>query len=263
MTAATTTPVRGLNLGRHVFGVATLAIGVVTLTWHDYKEPHQLRYVVYAAAAAQVVGGAAMQFCRSAKTGTAVLVAAFLVFTILCVPGIVAAPRIYNSWGNFFEQFSLLIGATIAFVRWSSVSWSAWSPETLRRSGCILLGVCSVSFALEQTFYLRATARLVPTWVPPSQMFWACATTLAFALSGVALLTGWMALLAARLVTLMIASFGILVWVPLTLSDPRSHTNWSENAETFAIAGTIWILADLLGEYRLNERGVSGSRRVR
>src|SRR5205823_14492605 len=28
----------------------------------------------------------------------------------------------------------------------------------------------------------------------------------------------------------------------------HSHTNWSETAETFAIAGTAWILADLLGE---------------
>jgi hypothetical protein len=46
-------------------------------------------------------------------------------------------------------------------------------------------------------------------------------------------------------------SFGLLVWVPLVLSDPHNHTNWSENAETFAIAGAAWTLADLLGEYRL------------
>jgi len=38
--------------------------------------------------------------------------------------------------------------------------------------------------------------------------------------------------------------------VNLLLSDPHNHTNWGENAETFAIAGAAWILADLLGEYR-------------
>jgi len=32
------------------------------------------------------------------------------------VPGIVAAPRIYNSWGNFFEQFSLVTGPAIIWV---------------------------------------------------------------------------------------------------------------------------------------------------
>jgi hypothetical protein len=39
----------------------------------------------------------------------------------------------------------------------------------------------------------------------------------------------------------------------LLVSDPRNHTNWSETAETFAIAGTAWILAELLGEYPLME----------
>jgi predicted tellurium resistance membrane protein TerC len=81
-------------------------------------------------------------------------------------------------------------------------------------------------------------------------MFWAVTTTVLFALAAVALLANRMALLAARLLTVMVASFGLLVWVPLVLSDLHNHTNWSENAETFAIAGAAWILADLLGEYR-------------
>jgi hypothetical protein len=239
----------GSNLGRHVFGVAVLAYGLGTLAWHDYNGSHPLRYVVYAASAALILGGAAMQFRRTAKTGAAILAAAYLVFALLCVPGIVAAPRIYNSWGNFFEQFSLLTGAAIVYARLSS----ALSAETLNRIGRILLGICTASFTLEQAFYLHPTATLVPKWIPPSQMFWAVATTVFFALAAVALLTNQMALLAARLLTVMIVLFGLLVWVPLLLSDPHNHTNWSENAETFAIAGAAWILADLLGKSRLND----------
>ena len=237
------------NLGCHVFGLASLASGLVTLAWHDYNDSHQLRYIVYVAAAALMFGGAAIQFRRTAKTGAAVLSAAYLVFTLLCVPGIVAKPQIYNSWGNFFEQFSLLTGAAIVYARLSS----AWPRETLNRIGRMLLGICAASFTLEQAFYLHATASLVPKWVPPSQMFWAVTTTVLFALAAVALLTNRMALLATRLLTLMVVSFGLLVWVPLLLSYPHNHTNWSENAETFAIAGASWILADLLGEYRLND----------
>ena len=237
------------NLGRHVFGVAALAFGLITLAWHDYNDWHQLRYIVYAAAAAQIFGGAAIQFHRTAKTGAGVLGAAYLVSALLCVPGIVAAPQIYNSWGNFFEQFSLLTGAAIVYAPLSS----AWSPETLNRIGRILLGICTASFTLEQAFYLDATANLVPKWLPPSQMFWAVTTTVLFALAAVALLANRMALLATRLLTMMLVFFGLLVWVPLLLSDPHNHTNWSECVETFAIAGAAWILADLLGEYRLND----------
>jgi hypothetical protein len=166
------------NLGRHVFGVAALAIGLGTLAWHDYNDWPQLRDVVYAAAAAQIFGGVMIQFCRTAKTGAVVLVAAYLVFALLCLPEIVAAPRIYNSWGNFFEQFSLVTGAALAYAHLSSV----WPPKTLNRIGRILFGICTASFTLEQAFYLHATADLVPKWLPPNQMYWAVTTTVLFAL---------------------------------------------------------------------------------
>jgi hypothetical protein len=237
------------NLGHHVFGAAALAFGLITLAWHDYNDWHPPRYIVYAAAAALIFGGAAIQFRRAAKTGAAVLGAVYLVFALQCLPRIVIAPRIYNSWGNFFEQFSLVTGAAIAYARLSS----AWPRETLNRIGRILLGICTASFTLEQAFYLHPTADLVPKWLPPGQMFWAVTTTVFFALAAVALLTNRMALLATRLLTMMLVFFGLFVWVPLLLSDPRNHTNWSETTETFAIAGAAWILADLLGEYQ--ERG--------
>jgi hypothetical protein len=230
------------DLGRRVFGAATLATGLITLAYHDYHEWHPLRSIVYAAAVAQIIGGAAMQFRRTAKAGAVVTVAGYLVFALLCVPRIITAPRIYNSWGNFFEQFSLVTGAAIAYARLSS----SWAPETVRRIGCTLLGVCVASFALEQQMYLYPTAQLVPKWLPPSQTFWAVTTTVAFALAAIALLANRKALLATRLLTMMIVLFGLLVWVPLLLADPHSHSNWSETAETFAVAGAAWILADLL-----------------
>jgi hypothetical protein len=233
------------KLGHHVFGVATLASGLITLAGHNYNRD-RLHYVLLAAAITQIVGGALIQVRRTAKMGAFVLGAAYLVSVLMCLPQIVTAPQVYNSWGNFFEQFSVLTGAAIVYARLSS----AWSPETLGRIGRILLGICTASFALEQAFYIRATAELVPKWIPPSQMFWAITTTVLFALGALALLANRMALLAARLLTVMVVSFGLIVWVPLVLSHPHDHTNWSETAETFAIAGAAWILADLLGEYR-------------
>jgi len=45
---------------------------------------------------------------------------------------------------------------------------------------------------------------------------------------------------------MMIAIFGRFVWVPALLSNPHDRANWSEIAETFAIAGAI--LADLASD---------------
>jgi hypothetical protein len=233
------------NLGRHQFGLAALAFGLITLAWHDYNDWHPPRYILCAASAALIFGGAAIQFHRTAKTGAAVLGAVYLVFALQCLPRIVHAPRTYISWGNFFEQFSLVTGAAIVYARLSS----PWSRETLNRIGRILFGICTASFTLEQAIYLHPTADLVPKWLPPSPMFWAVTTTIFFALAAVALVVNRMALLATRLLTMMLVLFGLLVWLPLLFSDPRSHSNWSETAETFAIAGAAWILAELLGEY--------------
>ena len=236
------------NFGRHLFGLATLASGLITLAWHSSDAGHRTHYVVLAVAVAQIIGGALIQFRPIAKTGTLILGAGYLVSVLLSVPQIITAPLVYNNWGNFFEQFSLFTGALLVYAHLSSF----WSPQVLRRIGCILLGLCTVSFALEQAFYIGPTATFVPKWIPPSQMFWAIATTVFFALAALALLANQMALLAARLLTVMIASFGLIVWVPLLVSGPHNHANWSETFETFAIAGAAWILADLLGECRIS-----------
>lgn len=239
------------GLGRRLFGVAAAALGAVALLWPGHSDWHRFPYLVYAMGAAQVAGGAAILFRRSAKLGAAVLAAVYLVASLLCVPRIVAGPQIYNNWGNFFEPFALLTGAALVYAGLSP----AWAAKSVNRIGGILLGLCSASFAAEQAVYLGVTAQFVPKWVPPGQTFWAIATTAAFALAAVALLTNLLPLLTSRLLTLMLAGFGLLVWVPLLFADPHNPTNWSEGAETFAIAGATWILADFLGRDRAGARG--------
>jgi hypothetical protein len=240
------------NLGRHLYGVAALAFGLITLIWPDYKNlgaPPSIvnagdgAIIVYVVAAAYIIGGVAIQFGRTAKTGAVILGAVYLLFSLVCVPAIVAAPLVFGGWGNFFEPFSLVVGAAIVYARLSS----AWTPETVRAFGRVLWAICTASFALYQAFYLPYTASLVPKWVPPGQMFWAVATTVAFALAVVALLTNRMALLATRLLTIMLVLFGLLVWVPILFSSPHSFSNWNEFVETMAIAGASWIIVDLLG----------------
>jgi hypothetical protein len=238
------------NLGRHLFGVAIAAWGVITLAWHDgsgITQPFYHGWIsLYSIAIVQILGGVLLQFPRTARSGASGVGTAFLFFAILCVPFIFEAPQTYNNWGNFFEQLTIVTGAAIVYARLSSGRPAAM----LLRIARVLVAICVTSFALEQAFYLDNTASLVPKWLPPGQMFWAEATTVAFALAALALLTNRRALLASRLVTAMLVLFGLLVWLPMLLANPHSHNNWSEFAETFAIAGVAWILAELLGEDR-------------
>jgi len=92
---------------------------------------------------------------------------------------------------------------------------------------------------------LRETAHLVPKWIPPGQMFWAILTTIAFALAAMAILINRLARLAMRMMTLMLALFGVLVWVPHLIAHPQAHFNWSECVLTFLTTGAAWMVADL------------------
>jgi hypothetical protein len=76
-------------------------------------------------------------------------------------------------------------------------------------------------------------------------MFWAILTTVAFGLAAIAILINRHARLAMRMMALMLALFGGLVWVPRVIAHPKGHFNWSECVLTFLVTGAAWAVADL------------------
>jgi uncharacterized membrane protein YphA (DoxX/SURF4 family) len=246
-----------LYLGRYVFGAAAMAFGVITLVWHDFNGWQQIRalgnvphreILVYLAAAVELAGGMAIMLPRMARVGAFVLGSIYLIFALLWVPHIVATPQVYDRWGNFFEQFSLVSGALIVYASESRNDRARGAR--LARIGYLCFGICVISFTLEQLFYLSGTAAFVPKWIPPGQMFWAITTTIALALAAIALLAGRSALLASRLLTAMLIGFGLLVWLPAPFADPHKLINWAGNAQNLAITGAAWIVADFLSQNR-------------
>jgi hypothetical protein len=195
-----------------------------------------------------IIGGVAIQWRQTARTGAFALSAIYLIFALLWAPLIAAKPQVYDLWANFFEQFSLVSGALIVYPSFSP--GDSERGATTARIGYICFSICVVSFTLEQIFYLSGTAEFVPKWIPPGQMFWAITTTIAFALAAIALLSGRSALLASRLLTAMIIGFGLLIWLPAPFTDPHKLINWAGNAENLAIAGAAWIVADFLNSNR-------------
>jgi uncharacterized membrane protein YphA (DoxX/SURF4 family) len=233
------------NLGRHVYGAAAVFFGLLGFAWHDYDDWHRLQSLwhmpagpafIYLTSAAQVFGGYAIQFRKGIKVGAAALAVTYALFALLWVPQIARGPLVYDNWGNFFEQLSLVSGAVILYG--------------FGNAGRLLFGLCVVSFTLEQALYLSGTASFVPKWIPPNQLFWAIATTIAFALAAIAILSGLAARLASRLTTLMIVLFGLLIWIPRLALNPNDHQNWAGVAQNFAIAGAAWIVSDFLSIFR-------------
>lgn len=235
------------TMGRTVYGLAAIGAGVCALAWHDFSAlgsvPHR-EMLVSIAATAEILGGVAILWARTARAGAVAVGAVYFAFALQGVPAIIKHPLVYNGFGNFFEQFSFVSGAVILYARSGPIAPAR--TARLPQIGYYSFGLCVASFGLEQLFYLSATAQLVPKWIPPGQMFWAIATTAAFGLAALSLLTGLMARLASRLTTAMLVGFLLLVWLPLLLADPHSFVNWAEATETLGIAASAWMIAEFL-----------------
>ena len=223
--------------GRIVFGASAVLFGVIGLLWHDADTWQGLPILKLGGAiadvfaVAQIAGGILLLLPRTARTGAIVLGVVYGLFSLACVPSVVAKPTTYGSYVLFFEIFALVCGAFAVF-----------GPRPARLG----MGVCTVSFALAQIFYLKLTASLVPAWILPNQTFWAILTTVAFGLAAIAMLTNVQARLALRLMTVMLALFGLLVWVPALIVHPEQHGNWSEFALNYLITGAAGIVAELV-----------------
>jgi hypothetical protein len=76
-------------------------------------------------------------------------------------------------------------------------------------------------------------------------VFWAILTTVAFGLAAIAILMNRQARLSMRLMRLMLALFGVIIWVPHVIAHPKAHFNWSECVLTFLVTGAVWVVADL------------------
>ncbi|HKV24662.1 MAG TPA: hypothetical protein VJN93_08740 [Candidatus Acidoferrum sp.] len=239
-----------MNCGRIVFGASAILFGVIALLWHDAETWQTLRQIWSLPSglligeclmAAQIAGGIAILIPRAGRLASVILGVVYFCFSLACIPAIVASPSVFAQYESFCEQFSMLCGAMALFAATGTNAGGTALFGRLARMG---LGVCAMCFAVSQVVYLRFTAQLVPKWIPPSPKFWVILTTIGFALAAIALLLNRQARLAARLLTLMLGLFGVLVWIPRVSFHPRAHGNWSECALTFLICGAAWIVAE-------------------
>jgi len=223
--------------------------GIILLMWHDPGAWEDLpilnlpfgTVIGDGLAILLIVGGIGMQNPRTAHINSMILGFVTVVFSLACIPAIVHYPTTYFTYGSFFEFFSLVCGAIALYA---ATDTHAARAATLGRAARIGLGICAVSFTLAQIIYPKITADLVPTWIPPNQMFWVVLTTVAFGLAAIAILIGRKARLATSLLAAMLVLFGLLVWVPILIAHPEKHFNWSEFALNYLIAGAAWLVRD-------------------
>jgi hypothetical protein len=191
---------------------------------------------------ALIAGGIAMMLPRIVRAASIVLGTVFGLYVLACAGTIISAPGQPGGYIDGFEQLAIFCGALAVYV---AVEPDEVRARALGRAARVGLGACAVSFAWAQIVYLQYTANLVPVWIPPNQVFWTNLTTAAFALAAVAMLINRQARPAMRLLAVMTALFGVLVWVPMIAAHPATLANWNEISTNCLIAASAWLVAGI------------------
>jgi uncharacterized membrane protein YphA (DoxX/SURF4 family) len=246
-----------MAFGWRVYGLGVMALALVGLALGDFvlgqpvpKDLPGRTALAYAADTFMLVAGAAVLWRRTAAWGAGALTAYYALIVVVLMNGrvVLAHYAEYGTYSGVAEQVAIAAGGLIVFA--ASARIDATLAARLTHAGQLAFGVCALLFGGAHFFYMNLTAPLVPSWLPPSQEFWAYATGVGQIAAGVALLTGVQARLAAILLTAMYASFTPLVHVPMLLADSSSHMNWTENAINLALIGVAWVVADSLARPR-------------
>jgi uncharacterized membrane protein len=113
-----------------------------------------------------------------------------------------------------------------------------------------MLGLSPVAFGLGHLINVHAVARFVPHWVPFGN-FWTVLTGIAFALAGIAMVSGIRDVLAARLLMLMLLLFEAMVEIPPVFVRPHSQAAWGGALYNLVAIGACWIFVESVERRRL------------
>jgi len=240
-------------MGVHVYGVAAIGFGLVGIAWQDFALVWQpvpqdvsgragLACVV---AVIFLIAGMALQWRTTGSIGAAVLAIVYsLCVLLLHLPKVIVHPNELSPWAGVAEQLSLVAGGLLAYAMTGRLD--PLRSERFWKLAKVFYLACLFSFGLVHFVFVDATAALVPQWLPLHPKFWAYATGIADWLAALAILSGKYALLAARLLTVMFITFGVLVHLPALVAEPRAHMSWTANVMNLALVGSAWLLADWL-----------------
>ena len=268
-----------MRIGIYVYGIAAVAYGVTDLVWGEFDPSDQplqawgdhvpgATIFAYIAAIWLVVAGAALLWRRSRRFAAASLTILYGLFVLFPLPRFYTAPHFlgYRAavyigvLGSVCQQIILFIAALVV---WKSLS----ERDSLSHRAALIVrwtfGLCSVDFGLGHLTAIETVVPMIPKWIPLGPTFWAVLTGIAFVLAGVAIVSGVLDVLAARLLGLMLLVFSALALAPLIFSFPHKHWTWGANAYNLTAVGAAWIVAEWTGRQRQLVRHEQSARPVK
>jgi uncharacterized membrane protein len=244
------------TFGWRVYGLGIIFLAALCLIWSDFHggQPVPKTFpartaLAYVVAIFMLVSGIALEWRKTTLWAAAALAAyyAIIVVLVMNVRLVLRNLEIYGAYDSMAEEIAITAGA---FIIWASLAnLDAAKSARFIRIAQIAFGICAIFFGGAHFVYMSLTAPLVPTWLPPGQLFWGYATGIFHIAGGLAIVMNIRARLAAILLAVMYAIFTVFALVPGLLAR-SSFFGWTEIATSVILIGVAWVVADSLAAKR-------------
>ena len=219
-----------MNVNAFTYAVGAILLGAVGIVFHDFAMQWQpvpagigmRTQLAYLAGAVLAAGGAMLLAPRLERAG-ALLLAGFigLWMLVLNLPAAIASASHIGAWNSPAEIAFMSSGALALYAHGITSN----SGPVLRMIARMLAGVSAIVFGFAHFNYIDFTAGMVPAWIP-FKTFWAWATGAGHLATGLALVSGFKARLAAGFEAAMMGSFVVLLHLPRVIAAPDQHVEW-------------------------------------
>jgi uncharacterized membrane protein len=250
-----------IGLGRILFSIAMMGMGVLSLCFQDFAAPWQpvpagfaFRSLLACLSGGFLLGaGISLWLKRAAAPAALLLSATWALWTLIRIAQSLANPAHLGVWLGVCENLAIVSGALILYATLAPNRPQAGflAGENAQRRAQVLFAVACVIFGLSHFVYADFTAKMIPAWLP---YHWGLAyfTGAGHLAAGIAILAMRFSRLAATLEAVMMTTFVVLVHipsigaVPAPFWGPTYQVQWTLLAGALTLAASAWCIADSL-----------------
>jgi uncharacterized membrane protein len=237
-----------------LFAVGMIGLGILALVYGDFALVWQpvapwvpgRTVLAYGSGLIMLLGGVGLLFRATAAWSARILFPYLIVWLLLKVPALLAAPGMVAVWLGVGEIAVLMTGGWVLFAGLAGLPEGSPLAFATGEKGIhlarMLFAISLLPIGLSHLVYVKQTAELVPAWLP-YRAGWAYLTGVGQIACGLGVLFSILPRVAARAEAGMISLFTILVWGPAIFAAPKTRLPWTAFFISWAIASAAWVVA--------------------
>jgi uncharacterized membrane protein len=245
-----------------LFAVGMIGLGILALVYGDFALVWQpvapwipgRTVLAYGSGLIMLLGGVGLLSVATAAWSVRILFPYLILWLLLKVPALVVAPQMEAVWLGFGEIAVLLTGGWVLFAKLAELREGSPLTFAVGKNSVhlarILFAVSLIPIGLSHFVYVKATAELVPAWLP-YRVGWAYLTGVGQIACGLGVLFSIFPRVAGWAEAGMISVFTLLVWGPAIQTAPKTRLPWTAFFISWAIASAAWVVAQNIASKRV------------